>query len=821
MEILLLVIVIVMIFWVANKVSDKSKLLHYRMDEVVQELQRLRSDVQSASLAPAVTQQTKPVQEEVKPAVVIPVQEPEIVKEEKLIADVSFKELIEEVAFQNSMPAYPPQEEPVIQAPQPSFLENFLRKNPDLEKFIGENLMNKIGIGILVLGIGYFVKFAIDKEWINEIGRVFIGIVAGGVLIGLAHWLRKSFAAFSSVLVGGGLAVLYFTIAIAFHQYQIFTQTVAFVLMVVITGFSIVLSVSYNRVELAVLAILGGFATPFMLSTGEGNYKVLFTYVLILNVGMLVLAYLKKWNILNWICYIFTIILYGGWLTREAMEAKEVPYVGALVYGTLFYLIFFMMNIINNIKQKSKFTASEIAILLSNTFLYYSAGMYILANIEKGLYQGLFTVLVALFNFLFAFVLYKNEKADRNLIYLLIGLVITFISLAVPVQLEGNYITMFWALEAVLLLWLSQKSGLKLVANSSVLVNALMLVSLVMDWKDLYNTSNISTILPMLLNKVFITGFIAVVSLLATDYLLRAQQYSFNFRWVDLPVQPYKSVLTIILGLVIYLVGLLELDYQLIMHVELQLNRTIILGCYNLLYIIILLLIGFYRKKYTLSVAASAFGVVGIVVYLLVYNQAVMQLVKLHFINPGMNFTGFGFHYLSFLLMLGIVALLFINKKLLNQLIPSIDKVLPWFLCFVLVFVFSSELVFHVVYINTSSVALTGLSQESARQVNEQFAGLLKQIYKVGFPILWGVCGFAFMIIGLRKKRRDMRIIALSLFAITLAKLFIYDIRGISEGGKIAAFISLGIVLLIISFMYQNLKKLILADDAAKQNSVE
>ena len=217
--------------------------------------------------------------------------------------------------------------------------------------------------------------------------------------------------------------------------------------MVVITGFSILLSVSYNRVELAVLSILGGFATPFMVSTGSGNYQVLFTYILILNVGMLVLAYLKKWNIINWIAYIFTVILYGGWRETQVVDVENAPLIGALVFGSLFYIVFFLMNVVNNIKQQTRFTPAEIAILLSNTFLYYSAGMVILSEIQGGFYQGLFTVCVALFNFVFAFVLYKNRNVDRNLIYLLIGLVITFISLAVPVQLEGNYITMFWALE--------------------------------------------------------------------------------------------------------------------------------------------------------------------------------------------------------------------------------------------------------------------------------------------------------------------------------------------------------------------------------------
>src|SRR5689334_5850110 len=195
--------------------------------------------------------------------------------------------------------------------------QSFFERNPDLEKFIGENLANKIGIAILVIGIGFFVKYAIDQDWINEIGRVFIGIVAGGILLGVAHRMRKTLEAFSSVLVGGGIAVLYLTIAIAFHEYKLFNQATAFVIMLGITGFAVLFSIGYNRPELAVLSILGGFASPFMVSTGSGNYVVLFVYILILDVGMLVLAYYKKWNIVNIVSYVFTVILFGSWLSTQ------------------------------------------------------------------------------------------------------------------------------------------------------------------------------------------------------------------------------------------------------------------------------------------------------------------------------------------------------------------------------------------------------------------------------------------------------------------------------------------------------------------------
>src|SRR5690606_30509009 len=238
------------------------------------------------------------------------------------------------------------------------------------------------------------------------------------------------------VLVGGGIAVLYFTIAIAFHEYQIFPQAIAFVLMVVITAFTVVLSLGYNRVELAVFAILGGFGSPFMVSTGEGNYVVLFTYMLILNGGMLALAYQKKWRIINFICYFFTIVIFGSWLGTRFEDNNTGMLWGGLLFATLFYLTFFAMNIVNNLRRSIPFQAPEIAVLLSNTFFYFSAGIYILNNDLGADYRGLFTSTLAVFNFIFAYVLYKHVNADRNLVFMLIGLVLTFVSLAAPIQLE-------------------------------------------------------------------------------------------------------------------------------------------------------------------------------------------------------------------------------------------------------------------------------------------------------------------------------------------------------------------------------------------------
>ncbi|MBL0357783.1 MAG: DUF2339 domain-containing protein [Chitinophagaceae bacterium] len=225
---------------------------------------------------------------------------------EKIKQPKSEQQHVVEIPEEKEIPVITPVKESTpriipVRPPEPteSWWEKWVRNNPDIEKFVGENLANKIGIAVLVLGIAFFVKYAIDQNWIREGGRVAIGIGCGILLTGIAHYLRNTYRSFSSVLAGGGIAVFYFTIAFAFHEYQLFSQTTAFVIMVVITAFAVAISLLYDKLELAVIAVVGGFLVPFLVSTGSGNYIVLFTYLLILNIGILSIAYYKKWPLLH------------------------------------------------------------------------------------------------------------------------------------------------------------------------------------------------------------------------------------------------------------------------------------------------------------------------------------------------------------------------------------------------------------------------------------------------------------------------------------------------------------------------------------------
>lgn len=796
------IVVIILLLTHRNNVSSRFDLLNHQINVLTNELRKhMKDKATEKEIVPPVTTaapldrvklpEVEPILEKIKE---LPIPPTPIIPPAPIHSDIPQPRLVPEPVIKKEpviAPVTPTPRPPVVHPKKPGFFE----RNPDLEKFIGENLANKIGIAVLVLGIGLFVKLAIDQEWINENGRVFIGIACGGLLLAFAHKMRKTFVAFSSVLVGGGIAVLYLTIAIAFHEYRIFSQTSAFIIMVGITGFTIFLTLSYNRVELAVLSILGAFGSPFMVSTGEGNYVILFTYVMIIDVGMLILAYYKKWNLINIIAYVFTLILFGAWLA-DRFDGNNVSMIrGAIIFATLFYLTFFAMNLVNNLKLHRKFEALDISMLISTTFLYYAAGMVILDNRYGEELKGLFTAGVGIFNFVFAYFLYRRKEVDRNLVFLLIGLVLTFISLAAPVQLKGNYITMFWAAEAVLLLWLSQQSGIKLMKLGAVVVMAFMVISLTMDWNQIYPryTSEIDQSLPIIFNRGYITGLFALASIVATVILLKRETTEYREH-----AGIYKMVLAVAGVGILYVSQFLELNYHTLRLVEFYADQNIVIGVYNILFLLGLTTLG---KKLPLpagiSDAFAGWGILGIFLYLFSYHGDIID-ARSHYLT-GEGGLGFMLHYVLIILLLVLATVSLLQVRRWNEFNQKTHNGYSWFFIFFFVFVASAELD-HTVLLSF------GATSESMHH-------LILQNRKIGYPILWGLASFLLIFIGLRLKLKHLRVISLTLMLITLVKLFAFDIQGISKAGMIAALITLGVVLLIVSFMYQRLRKILLTDD--------
>lgn len=675
----------------------------------------------------------------------------------------------------------PPPRKPYV-APEPEL--SFFEKHPDLEKFIGENLINKIGIAILVLAIGFFVKYAIDNNWVGPIGRVGIGVMCGGILIGIAHKLRNSYTAFSSVLVGGGLAILYFTITLAYHQFHLFGQTASFIILIVITIFAVVLSLLYNKQELAVIALVGGLASPFMVSSGQANFNALFIYLVILNAGLVVIAYYKSWRILNAIVFGLTIIVFGAVLTQLTAPTYHTGF----LYASILYLLFFTINVANNVKENKAFVASDFSILLINTSLYFAVGLYLLTAMQLENLRGVFSASLAVINLLLSFLLFKNRKVDTNILYLLIGITITFISLTAPIQLNGHYITLFWAAETVLLYWLYLKSKITLMKLTALIVWAAMVISLLMDWYSIYNVQE--NVFMVMANKGFVTTLIAAIG----SYLLHLQiqrDESPQLYKVSINAGLFKNV-----GFILFFAsGFLEVNHQFSSRYPYSDLNTLYLMLYipAFVYVFLIVIKKFGKVPINWRVDA-ALTALAIIIYLL-STWSIFQL-KYTMLKGQINTAHFAAHW---------TAAVFIGL-LFYRLIQAAAKQWP------------DRFIVTSSWVLTAAVVLF-LSLELCLASNMLFASAtlnpvrVQTVYnKVGLPIIWGLSSFALMIIGMRNKARTLRVISLTLFALTLVKLFVFDIKNIPPAGKIAAFFCLGVILLIVSFMYQKVKK-ILADD--------
>lgn len=830
MEILLLIVIIIYLFITNKKISDKLQALHasvFQMDDEIQFLQQ-KSLTLEALLKKNNERAAKSESEIVKPIIVE--EKPIIVKEKSIIIEEKPTVIVPEKAelvkpISNTTPKVSQvvaDKKPVLKSakkqekfiPEKSWIESFKERNPDLEKFIGENLINKIGMLILALGISFFVKYAIDKDWINEPARVGIGILCGSLIMMIAHKLKKNYGAFSAVLVAGAISVFYFTIYIAFHEYQLFSQTIAFSIMALITVFSTLVSVSYDRQELAVLSLIGGFAAPFMLSTGEGNYVVLFSYVAILNLGLLAVSYFKKWKIATILDFIFTTILFVGWCVIE-ISKNDFEHFGALTFATVFYFIFSLTIVLNNLRNKGVFSKIEYFILIANTFIFFGMGLLILKDIASNL-TGLFTLLLAVYNVMYATILYKKFGLDKNAVYLLIGLALTFVTLTIPIQFNGNQITLFWSAEVVLLFWLSQKSKIEAFKLGAIIVQVLSVISVLIDWELYASSAELSVVL----NPLFIAGFGVSVSLFLSYWLMK-KEANIVTKFFTLDIDFYKTIVLVAFVLVTYFTGLLEMNYQANQFLENTASARAFPITYHFVFVAFLLFFAEKLKKKNIEKVVLLIS--GISIFLFIgnlYEIPSNEIVQNLVLSMDSNYA-FYFHYI----ILGCLSYfgfqLFTKTSTVFHIKPTQSKWLPWLFVFAVVYTLSNEIMIHGLHfsdINATISEVETLDQEYLKYnlVETKISEIKTQIIKIGYPILWGVFSFMFLIIGIKKQWKILRIIALSLLGITILKLFVYDIKNVSETGKIIAFILLGVLILIISFVYQKIKKLV--NDETSEN---
>jgi len=175
-----------------------------------------------------------------------------------------------------------------------SLFDRFDREGwASLEVKLGKQWMTWVGAVVLFLSVGFFVKYAFEHKWLSETARVILGVIAGLSALGVGErFIRRGMRALGQGLVGAGLAILYVSLFAAHGLYGLLPQAVTFILMAIVTAGGVVLAVVHDAVAVSFLAVLGGLLTPVMLRTGQDSRDALFAYLVLLDLGVLGVAFL-------------------------------------------------------------------------------------------------------------------------------------------------------------------------------------------------------------------------------------------------------------------------------------------------------------------------------------------------------------------------------------------------------------------------------------------------------------------------------------------------------------------------------------------------
>ncbi|QQS46754.1 MAG: DUF2339 domain-containing protein [Acidobacteriota bacterium] len=805
----------------------------------------------------------------------------------------------------------------------------------DLESIIGGNWFNRIGILAIILAVGFFLKYAFENQWIGPAGRIMIGIAIGiGFLLGGERLRARGYRHYAHGLSGGGIAILYLAIFAAFGRYHLISQLPAFAFMSLITATAVLLSARYDALAIAILGLIGGFLTPVMLSTGRDNQTGLFSYIIVLDLGVLALAWFKQWRILNYLAFIATVLMSAGWLDEWYAPEKLWK---TVFFFTVLFVIFALLAVLHNVIYRRRVILPDVALIMLNAGLYFATA-YRLLEAEQHSMLGLFAILVSAFYLGLGYLTWQRDREDRYLVLTFLGLASLFLTLAIPIQLDQHWTTMAWAIEGAILVWIAQRTGSRLTYGAALAIFAVALL----HWLkfDLIEFSfRAGEVFTPLFNKRGASSLVLIASLaVAVRLLSRSGKDNFE------PARPVIMMSCLIAAASLLLVWLSfdirdffeaarfpyreRIDREPALWNAITRLDSIKHLCLTALWSVfasLLLTGGFRHRLMALRIAGLALLAMTLGKVILLDTQYYAALWRMLILNPvfgsfAIIVAALVFSYLSYaragetvirerndvlngLLAAGNLAALIglcveasghftarmqlsdpsrswfdavMRDFSLTAIISIYGAVLlglalkrnrPWLqvaslallgiasLKVVLIdltgAISGRPLIFNpifggfVIVIASLALGLRTLSRSGSDETwqkrsiqlmlivinflglvalsaesNNYFDGRLTQLdvlneewknlylaRQLSLSIIWGVYGGAMLLIGIWRRNRLARIMALGILGMTIVKVFLFDLSSLDQLYRIISFVMLGIVLLVVSYVYQRLIK--------------
>ena len=652
-----------------------------------------------------------------------------------------------------------------------------------VEDTVGKRWMTWAGALALFLGAGFFVKYAIDHRWIGPTTRVLLGSAFGIILVGLGcRFLQKKMRALGQGLVGGGLAILYVSLFAAFEFYALISQPVAFALMVLVSATGMSLAVIHDAMPISFLAVLGGLLTPVMVSTGRDERDLLFTYLLLLNLSVLGLGFFRKWRALDVLAFVGTAGLFSGWFVRFYTDAACVP---ALLWLGAFYVIFLVLPFAEHLRRRTPVTLERFVIALVN-----AAGVFAFAH--RILHPGHSHVLgfIALgmgASYLLLGVVFRRRvREDARSLFGFFALAMMFLTISVPIHFDLNAVTLCWAAEGPVLLYLGYRYRYRPVRVGGLIVLGVTTLRLFSHHMPLHSGA---FAFEPIWNTEFATAMCVPLActLFAVIHHLQRRDAAASDRWQKV----LAGIAAGFLALIVLHVEVAQF-FRYASSVRLADHRYYAWSCASILWSFGAL--GFLLAGYALrSVASRRAGVLALLVAVslscLLYGRAwradCLPVLNLRFV-------------VTLVLVLATFGYGFVLRRCddrFNSREGNLGK------CF-----YGAGILFLLML----------LSAEAFQYCSDQLADpdRARWTAQMSLTVIWSIYAMALLVIGFWRRVRSLRLAGLALFGLAAAKLVAVDISRVEQIYRIVSFVALGLLMIAGSYLYHRVEKVLAAASA-------
>ncbi len=683
------------------------------------------------------------------------------------------------------------------------------KKSINWERFIGENLFSKIGIGIIIIGVFIGVKYSIEHNLISPAMRLVLSYLVGAGLFVVGAMLKKKYESFSAVLVSGAMTIFYFVTFIGYSVFNFFPQSLTFILMFLFTAFTVAASLNYNKVVIALIGLVGSYAVPFLLSDNSGRVSILFAYTAIINIGVLIISFYKQWRSLYLSAFIFTWLML---LSLSGNAYKHEDFTPYFIFNLVTFLTFYIAFIFQKIHQEKELKEIDVVLFLSNSLLFFGMGVWYIYDyytMENRTIMAIFTLVNALLHFGVAYYFHVKKFPSQGLKYLILVLALSFATLVIPIQFKGSWITVFWSAEAALLFWFGRRKNLLVYERISYAVMLLATFSLIIDWTkadySLYytNLNEFSNIVPFG-NAMFINALL---------YSVAFGFMAYTHRLTQLANKEIYKLLSIILNILcvgsLYFIFFREIDILCDVRALQQTpNLTDNYGAwealdnfknvwkivYSLLFVVVytLLNIKLFKSK-LLGEIQFGISILLAFIFMTLGLYTFSELRESYLDNPQLSLWFLNVRYVGIVVFAIFCYTSYLLSRFLN-LKEEMQKSLEFVLHLIILWVASSELLHW-----------TELYRSASN-------------YKLGLTILWGSYALFLVVLGIFKRKKHLRISGIVLIGFSILKLFLYDTTHLDALRKTIVFVILGFLVLVASFFYNKYTNKIEETDKSENN---